>query len=76
MSEAEFEELTMLYAAKGLTPQFAGVLAKKLTDCDAFAAHVDVDLRRRSGRGNGGMKGSSPYSHGHAGTMVRRFRHR
>jgi VIT1/CCC1 family predicted Fe2+/Mn2+ transporter len=44
MPEAEFEELTMLYAAKGLSPETARVVAKELTDHDALAAHVDVEL--------------------------------
>jgi VIT1/CCC1 family predicted Fe2+/Mn2+ transporter len=44
MPEAELEELTMLYAAKGLTPETARVVARELTEHDAFAAHVDVEL--------------------------------
>ena len=44
MPEAELEELTMLYAAKGLTPQTARLVAEELTEHDAFAAHVDVEL--------------------------------
>jgi hypothetical protein len=44
MPEAELEELTMLYAAKGLTPQTARMVAEELTEHDAFVAHVDVEL--------------------------------
>jgi VIT1/CCC1 family predicted Fe2+/Mn2+ transporter len=44
MPELELEELTMLYAAKGLTPQTARLVAEELTEHDAFAAHVDVEL--------------------------------
>jgi VIT1/CCC1 family predicted Fe2+/Mn2+ transporter len=44
MPEAELEELAGLYAAKGLSPETARVVARELTDRDAFAAHVDVEL--------------------------------
>jgi VIT1/CCC1 family predicted Fe2+/Mn2+ transporter len=44
MPEAEFEELVGLYAAKGLTEVTARMVARELTDRDAFAAHVDVEL--------------------------------
>ena len=44
MPEAELEELAGLYAAKGLTHQTARLVAEELTDRDAFAAHVDVEL--------------------------------
>jgi VIT1/CCC1 family predicted Fe2+/Mn2+ transporter len=44
MPEAELEELAGLYAAKGLTYQTARLVAEELTDHDAFAAHVDVEL--------------------------------
>jgi VIT1/CCC1 family predicted Fe2+/Mn2+ transporter len=44
MPEAEFKELTMLYAAKGLSPETARVVARELSDHDALAAHVDVEL--------------------------------
>jgi VIT1/CCC1 family predicted Fe2+/Mn2+ transporter len=44
MPEAEFEELTALYAAKGLSAETARVVARELTDRDAFAAHIDVEL--------------------------------
>jgi vacuolar iron transporter family protein len=42
--EAELVELTGLYTAKGLSPQTARVVAEELTEHDAFAAHVDVEL--------------------------------
>jgi VIT1/CCC1 family predicted Fe2+/Mn2+ transporter len=44
MPEAELEELAGLYAAKGLSAETARVVARELTDRDAFAAHVDVEL--------------------------------
>jgi VIT1/CCC1 family predicted Fe2+/Mn2+ transporter len=44
MPDAEFEELAGLYAAKGLSAETARVVARELTDHDAFAAHVDVEL--------------------------------
>jgi vacuolar iron transporter family protein len=44
MPEAEFEELAGLYAAKGLSAQTARQVARELTERDAFAAHVDVEL--------------------------------
>jgi VIT1/CCC1 family predicted Fe2+/Mn2+ transporter len=44
MPEAELEELAGLYAAKGLSVETARVVARELTDHDAFAAHVDVEL--------------------------------
>jgi VIT1/CCC1 family predicted Fe2+/Mn2+ transporter len=44
MPEAEFEELAALYAAKGLSAETARVVARELTDRDAFAAHIDVEL--------------------------------
>jgi VIT1/CCC1 family predicted Fe2+/Mn2+ transporter len=44
MPEAEFEELAGLYAAKGLSAETARLVARELTDRDAFAAHVDVEL--------------------------------
>jgi VIT1/CCC1 family predicted Fe2+/Mn2+ transporter len=44
MPEAELEELAGLYAAKGLSPETARVVARELTNRDAFAAHVDVEL--------------------------------
>jgi vacuolar iron transporter family protein len=45
MPEAELEELARLYAAKGLSAETARIVARELTDRDAFAAHVDVELR-------------------------------
>ena len=42
---AELDELAELYEAKGLTPATARTVAEELTDHDAFAAHVDVELR-------------------------------
>ena len=44
MPEAELEELAGLYAAKGLSAETAWVVARELTDRDAFAAHIDVEL--------------------------------
>jgi vacuolar iron transporter family protein len=44
MPEAELEELVRLYAAKGLTAQTARQVAMELTESDALAAHVDVEL--------------------------------
>ena len=42
--EAELEELTSLYEAKGLTKTTAQKVAQELTAHDAFAAHVDAEL--------------------------------
>jgi VIT1/CCC1 family predicted Fe2+/Mn2+ transporter len=42
--EAELDELTGLYTAKGLSPRTARVVAEELTEHDAFAAHVDAEL--------------------------------
>jgi VIT1/CCC1 family predicted Fe2+/Mn2+ transporter len=42
--EEEFEELTALYEAKGLTPATARQVALELTANDAFAAHADIEL--------------------------------
>ena len=44
MPEAELEELAVLYAAKGLTAQTARQVAIELTEGDALAAHVDIEL--------------------------------
>jgi vacuolar iron transporter family protein len=44
MPEAELEELAGLYAAKGLSAETARVVARELTDRDAFAAHIDAEL--------------------------------
>lgn len=43
--EAELEELTVLYQAKGVSRETAEVVARELTAHDAFAAHVDVELK-------------------------------
>ena len=43
-AEAELEELTALYQAKGLSRATAEEVAKELTAHDAFAAHVDIEL--------------------------------
>ncbi len=42
--DAEFEELAALYEAKGLSPATARTVAQELSDHDAFAAHIDVEL--------------------------------
>ena len=42
--EEEFEELTALYEAKGLSEATARQVARELTDKDAFAAHADAEL--------------------------------
>lgn len=42
--EEEFAELVSLYQAKGLSPQTAHQVAKELTDHDALAAHLEVEL--------------------------------
>ncbi|MEU4158038.1 VIT family protein [Actinoplanes sp. NPDC026670] len=42
--DEEFEELTELYRAKGLSAATARQVARELTDRDAFAAHADVEL--------------------------------
>ncbi|MHA3022362.1 VIT1/CCC1 transporter family protein [Mycobacterium sp. BMJ-28] len=41
---AELEELTQIYAAKGLSEQTARTVAAELTGHDAFSAHVDAEL--------------------------------
>jgi VIT1/CCC1 family predicted Fe2+/Mn2+ transporter len=41
---AELDELAALYEAKGLTPATARTVAEELTDHDAFAAHIDIEL--------------------------------
>ncbi len=43
--EAELEELTGLYEAKGLTKETARTVAKELSAKDAFPAHAEVELR-------------------------------
>jgi len=42
--DVELEELIALYEAKGLKPETARAVAEELTDHDAFAAHVDIEL--------------------------------
>lgn len=41
---AELDELAALYEAKGLSVGTARTVAEELTDHDAFAAHVDIEL--------------------------------
>ncbi|HET7476640.1 MAG TPA: VIT family protein [Dermatophilaceae bacterium] len=43
--EQELDELTGLYAAKGLPPDLARQVALALTEHDALAAHLDAELR-------------------------------
>lgn len=45
MPEAELEELTQIYRAKGLSEATARTVAQELTAHDAFAAHVEAELR-------------------------------
>ena len=45
MPEQEFAELASLYEAKGLSKETAHRVATELTAHDAFAAHVDVELK-------------------------------
>ena len=42
--DEEFEELVGLYQAKGLSRSTAQTVARELTDHDAFAAHIDIEL--------------------------------
>ena len=42
--EEELEELTKIYENKGLSRVTAEMVAKELTEKDAFAAHVDAEL--------------------------------
>ena len=42
--EAELEELANIYSSKGLSNETALVVAKELTENDAFAAHLDAEL--------------------------------
>ncbi|MBF6354236.1 VIT family protein [Nocardia higoensis] len=44
MPEAELDELTAIYEAKGLSPETARTVAEELTAHDAFAAHVEAEL--------------------------------
>ena len=41
----EFEELVCIYEQKGLSPKTAKQVAKELTEHDAFAAHVEAELK-------------------------------
>lgn len=43
--EQELEELTHIYELKGLSRPTAEIVAKELTAHDAFAAHVEAELR-------------------------------
>lgn len=43
--QAELEELTTLYQAKGVSRQTAEIVAKELTAHDAFAAHAETELK-------------------------------
>ncbi len=42
--EEELKELEEIYVQKGLSQSTAALVAKELTDRDAFAAHVDAEL--------------------------------
>ena len=42
--DEELEELVGLYEAKGLSPETARTVAVELTEHDAFAAHIDIEL--------------------------------
>ncbi len=44
MPEAELDELTSLYEAKGLSPQTARQVAEELTAQDALGAHLSAEL--------------------------------
>lgn len=44
MPEAELDELTALYAARGLSPATARQVAEELTARDALGAHLDAEL--------------------------------
>lgn len=44
MPQEELDELTELYAAKGLAPRLAREVAVELTKKDALAAHAEVEL--------------------------------
>ena len=43
--EHEFEELVNLYEKKGLSKETARLVAKELTEHDAFRAHVEAELK-------------------------------
>lgn len=45
LPEEELEELICIYEQKGLSPATAKKVAEELTAHDAFAAHVDVELK-------------------------------
>ena len=45
MPEQEFAELVSNYEAKGLSTETATKVAEELTEHDAFAAHVEVELK-------------------------------
>ncbi|TDN91040.1 VIT family protein [Microbacterium sp. BK668] len=45
MPDEEFEELTQLYRDRGLSDATARQVAKELTEHDALAAHLEVELR-------------------------------
>ena len=42
--DEEFQELVGLYRGKGLSEDTARTVARELTDHDAFAAHIDIEL--------------------------------
>lgn len=42
--DEELAELAAMYEVKGLTPATAKLVAAELTEHDAFAAHVDIEL--------------------------------
>jgi len=42
--EEELEELTVIYQGKGLKRESAELIAKELTEHDAYAAHIDAEL--------------------------------
>ena len=44
MPEAELEELTQLYRQRGLSDATARQVARELTEHDALAAHLEVEL--------------------------------
>ena len=44
LPDEEFEELTGLYEKKGMSRSTALLVAKELTEHDAFAAHIDAEL--------------------------------
>lgn len=44
LPEEELEELTQLYADKGIDPDHARLVAKDLTEKDALRAHADAEL--------------------------------